>query len=73
MSDKILEVLEEYAVSHGLYETSDTPRFPVIDFYLETCAKHNIYGVVADDLKLIDVGKLDTLAAAEDFMTEFHP
>lgn len=73
MSDKILEVLEEYAVSHGLYETSDTPRFPVIDFYLETCPHHNIYGAVADDLKLVDVGKLDTLAAAEDFMTEFRP
>lgn len=68
MSDRILEVLEEYAVSHGLYETSDTPRFPVMDFYLETCAKHNIYGVVAKDLQLIDVGKLDTLAVAEEFI-----
>lgn len=73
MSDRILEVLEEYAVSHGLYETSDAPRFPVMDFYLETCVQHNIYGIVAEDLELVDVGKLSTLAVAEDFIAGSHP
>lgn len=73
MSDNILKVLEEYAASHGLYESSATPRFPVMDFYLEACVKHNIYGAVAEDLKIVDVGKLDTLAVAEDFIAGSHP
>lgn len=36
-------------------------RFSIIDFYLQTCAKAKIKGVVKDNLKLLDVGKLDTL------------
>ena len=35
--------------------------FSIIDFYLQTCAQANIKGVVKEDLKLLDVGKLDTL------------
>lgn len=73
MSDRIFEVLEEYAVSHGLYETSATARFPVMDFYLEICMQHNIYGIVAEDLELVDVGKLSTLAAAEEFIAGSRP
>lgn len=65
MSDKILEVMHKYALDHGLYAGSDTPRFSVIDFYLDVCPSYNIYGVRADDVRIIDVGKLDTLAEAE--------
>ncbi len=36
-------------------------RFSIIDFYLQTCAQANIKGVVMEDLKLLDVGKIDTL------------
>lgn len=43
-------------------------RFPIMDFYLRHCAEVGIRGVVKSNLKLLDVGKLDTLAAAEDFM-----
>jgi hypothetical protein len=31
-------------------------------------AKHPVYGVVADNLEFIDVGKLDALKSAEDFI-----
>ena len=65
MSDKILEVMNKYALDNGLYAGSDTPRFSVIDFYLDVCPLYNIYGVRADDVRIIDVGKLDTLAEAE--------
>jgi len=45
---------------------SDFPdKFGIIDFYLNACATANIKGAVMPDLKLIDVGKLDTLAEAE--------
>ena len=40
-------------------------RFPIMDFYIQECENHPIYGVVGTDLQLIDVGKLDSLAEAE--------
>lgn len=43
-------------------------RFPIIDFYLEACAEKTIMGFEKKDLQLMDVGKLDTLSAAEDFL-----
>lgn len=68
MSDQVLGVMESYATTRGLYIASDTPRFPVMDFYLGMCHLYNIYGVCSDDLRLVDVGKLDTLATAEEFL-----
>ena len=44
-------------------------RFPIIDFYLQTCHRTRIYGCQKDDLRLLDVGKLDSLDAAEKFLT----
>ena len=40
-------------------------KFPIIDFYLNRCAERKIKGYLKSDLKLLDVGKLDTLASAE--------
>lgn len=65
MSDKVFDIMERYAVAQGFYAVSDTPRFSVIDFYLDNCHIYNIHGVLADGLNLVDVGKLDTLAQAE--------
>lgn len=70
MSDQVLEVMERYAVTHGMYVASDAPRFPVMDFYLDICSSYNIYGVKAEALNLIDVGKLDTLEKAEQFLKQ---
>ena len=48
-------------------------RFPIMDFYLQVCADHLIRGFVPEDLRLLDVGKLDTLEQAEVFIeTNFH-
>ncbi len=44
-------------------------RFPIMDFYLSICHRSRIVGLVKDDLRLLDVGKLDTLAEAEQFLT----
>jgi len=43
-------------------------KFGIIDFYLDICAKANIKGYLKEDLKLMDVGKLDTLSQAEEFI-----
>jgi len=47
-------------------------RFPIMDFYLSICDKVKIYGCVRDDVHLIDVGKQDTLTAAESFFNEYY-
>ena len=65
MSDKVFDALETYARDMGLCNDGTYPRFPIMDFYLSVCSKYPIYGVSTDSLKLIDVGKLDTLEQAE--------
>lgn len=43
-------------------------RFGIMDFYLDVCANANIKGCVKEDLRLMDVGKIDTLADAYAFV-----
>jgi len=45
-------------------------RFPIMDFYLKVCGTHVIKGFEATDLRLMDVGKLDTLSEAEAFLSQ---
>ena len=43
-------------------------RFSIIDFYLSVCHRSRIVGLVKDDLRVLDVGKLDSLAEANAFL-----
>lgn len=43
-------------------------RFPIMSFYMWLAAKYPVYGVVAGNLEFIDVGKLDALKPAEEFI-----
>ena len=43
-------------------------KFPIMDFYLKAAAEYPIYGVVPAGLKLLDVGKPESLAAASDLL-----
>ena len=43
-------------------------RFPIIDFYLSVCHRSRIVGLFKPDLQVLDVGKLDSLEKAEEFM-----
>jgi len=54
----------------GLFKYFDrfTDKFGIIDFYLSVCKDEPIYGYVQPDLRILDVGKLDTLKAAEEFV-----
>lgn len=56
-------------ISPSIFDAFDAlavpDRFPVMDFYLRACADYPIYGVVAQGLTLVDVGKIDTLSEAE--------
>lgn len=43
-------------------------KFSIIDFYLSVCDREPIYACPAPGLKMLDVGKLDSLAQAEEFL-----
>ena len=43
-------------------------KFSIIDFYLQMADKYIIKGYVMDNLKMVDVGKLDSLKEAEEFL-----
>lgn len=40
-------------------------KFGIIDFYLDACHKADIRGILNTNLRLLDVGKLDSLSEAE--------
>ena len=43
-------------------------RFPIMDFYVQECASCPIYGVLPEQLRMMDVGKIDSLDEAESFL-----
>ena len=45
-------------------------RFGIIDFYLQYCHQCAFLGFEQKDLRLLDVGKLDTLEQAEQFLNQ---
>ena len=49
-----------------------TGKFSIMDFYLQTCKKARLGGYAKEDLQLIDIGKPDTLAKAEEFIRQNH-
>ncbi len=47
-----------------------TGKFSIINFYLSICAKANIQAYPLDNLQLLDIGKPETLAQAEEWLNE---
>lgn len=69
LSDRVLPLMEEYVAEKGLpADEVNGTRFPIMNFYMWLAAKHPVYGVVAQNLEFIDVGKLDALKPAEEFV-----
>lgn len=71
MSDTVFPALEDFVCRQGLDHYH--PRFPIMDFYLSACSSYQIYGVEAEDLHLVDVGKLETLEIAEKEISRVNP
>ena len=75
------EVQKEYAFG-GIHIISPTlfnymgdewtGKFSIMDFYLKTCGIAKLGGYAKEDLQLIDIGKPDTLAKAEEFIRQNH-
>lgn len=69
LSDRVLALMEEYVKEKALpVDDVKGTRFPIMSFYMWAAAKQPIYGVIAENLEFIDVGKLDALKPAEDFI-----
>ncbi len=60
-----------HAISPRLFKVMNDDfqdKFGIIDLYLHACRDYNIRGYLKRDLHLLDVGKLDTLKEAEEFV-----
>lgn len=69
LGDKVLSLMEKYVAERELaVDEVNGVRFPIMSFYMWLAAKHPVYGVVAENLDFIDVGKLDALKPAEEFV-----
>ncbi len=64
-----------HAFSPALFERmAQWPdKFPIMDFYLKVCADTPVMGYVKPDLRLMDVGKMETLGEAEAFAKTLCP
>ena len=56
MSSKIFDAFDDLGFSG---------KFGITDFYIAACKKYPIYGVVPQNLKMVDVGKIESLSEAE--------
>ena len=45
-------------------------KFPIMDFYLQNCITQKIAGYVPENLRMLDVGKLNSLNTAEEFILQ---
>ncbi|MGM9748285.1 MAG: sugar phosphate nucleotidyltransferase [Candidatus Cryptobacteroides sp.] len=68
LSDKVFDIMQEYVDKNNIPNDGAGARFAIRDFYLDAARRHPIYGVVRKGLRLMDVGKADTLAKAEEFL-----
>lgn len=60
-----------HVISPSLFHYMDerwTGKFSIMDFYLQTCREARIGGRLPDTLRLIDIGKPETLTQAEKFL-----
>jgi NDP-sugar pyrophosphorylase family protein len=68
LSEDVLELMAQYVKERGLVDEGNGVKFAIMNFYMWAAMKKPIYGVVADNLHFLDVGKLDALAPAEEFI-----
>lgn len=61
------------AIFEAFEQAGFSGRFPIMDFYLDACARFPIYGAVASSLQLVDVGKIETLPEAESVCESLIP
>ena len=71
-------LFQEYAfsgihvLSPAIFQLMEVPlwggKFSIMDFYLATCRQVEFFGYPVENMQLIDIGKPETLAKAEEFI-----
>ncbi|MDR0658078.1 MAG: nucleotidyltransferase family protein [Mediterranea sp.] len=63
-----------HVISPEIFKRMDewTGKFSIIDFYLAICAKTTIRAYLPDNLQLLDIGKPETLAEAEEWLRNYE-
>ena len=56
VSPEIFDLMQDYP-----------DRFPIVDFYLDQCQRHEIKAYVPTNYRMMDIGKIDFLPEAERF------
>ncbi len=70
LSEDVLDMMDEYIKEKGLTVDEEAgTKFPIMSFYMWASMKRPIYGVIAENLDFLDVGKLDTIELAERFLS----
>ncbi len=71
LSDEVLGLMDEYIKEKNLpSDEAKGTKFPIMSFYMWACTKRPIYGAVAENLDFLDVGKLDTIELAENYIKQ---
>lgn len=58
VSPRIFELMEQ-----------EPDQFPIMDFYLQHCQQEEIMGYVPQNLRMLDVGKINTLKKISDYIS----
>ncbi len=60
-----------HVISPQIFElmAGEPEKFSIIDFYLKICSQYNIKCHIQPGLRMVDVGKLDSLQQAEEFFS----
>lgn len=60
ISPRIFDIMKNYE-----------DKFPIVDFYLQNCQTQKIIGYIPENLQMMDVGKINVLSEAEEFLLNF--
>ena len=71
LSDEVLGLMDEYVKEKGLpVDEVKGTKFPIMNFYMWAAKRRLVYGAVAENLDFLDVGKLDTIELAENYIRQ---
>lgn len=59
-------------IFHLMDELCREGKFSIMDFYLSCCQSHTFNGYLKEQMQLIDIGKPETLAKAEEFISRIR-
>lgn len=61
-----------HVLSPAVFDLMESPlwedKFSIMDFYLSVCQEHPLKGCLKECMQLIDIGKRETLAKADEFV-----